>query len=846
MVFTNVTKQKCAKPRASRVLLSDSDSQDEVDDDVGDDDPPVPDLELKRLSDKKKQFMAKFKPASSALDKARKLPLYKRKPPMGQKGTFSVKGARKSDVSQATLRTRLIEFQGEHFTIRNARLFCECCSREVGSAKSSSLHHVSTKVHQVNKVKFAEATKGRARLEDALQQHYEAVAADGGKCIAGATMVPIQTQLFRAEALQEFLDAGVEVDKLDDLRGFLERHSGHTLSQSSKLVAQFLPALRIKEQAELRDEHKSMDGKPRLISCYFDESPYGGEVFNVITRQVNENLDVVILLIKCFFVKGTLANQEISSLVMQAVSTEMGISLLDVGAHHCDGVEANKTAFKSALSVACPYADLNLCLPHVGSNTGDAMDTPNLEKFLPLWNQLHSKSPRARSIWFEITGDNPMRKKKGKRWYITNDIIEKSLFPNWGNGNTLKWLRQCRTENVGLSFVSQLSAMVEKRATFTLLYIEIVTVSLCANDLKKRSRYLEGDTYEFLYTYQTLIDIRDSLKSVLSPDLKFECTKIAAQAPCRATNDVSTRESRDDRLDAIRALKTLAGVRCSILATYWKWQGAPPPKERFVGEFTRWAHKEDNQVYIMWEDRPGGSLENLLDFEDGANFLLDSKFAFSLEPYVDGRLAPTIPWLPTPWLLARTDLTDPLVIEARCDAIMAPAHAYFVDRVFNQRARFVARAKAARYFDPLFVKAEGATDLDITRLAQIKILKHPTIAPHYAAMGKELRRYLTLVSLIKPINEREEVKKDGTKVDTFNFKRWWQAVKQDLPHTFEVLRAVLLHAPNSCPPERVFSVLSNSFGAQQTNARGDYIELSLQRQFNNRARKQLVLGRQGD
>jgi len=47
--------------------------------------------------------------------------------------------------------------------------------------------------------------------------------------------------------------------------------------------------------------------------------------------------------------------------------------------------------------------------------------------------------------------------------------------------------------------------MAEKRATFTLLYIEIMMVSLCANDLKKRSRYLKGDKYEFIYTYQTLV-----------------------------------------------------------------------------------------------------------------------------------------------------------------------------------------------------------------------------------------------------------------------------------------------------------------------------------------------------
>ena len=47
-----------------------------------------------------------------------------------------------------------------------------------------------------------------------------------------------------------------------------------------------------------------------------------------------------------------------------------------------------------------------------------------------------------------------------------------------------------------------------------------------------------------------------------------------------------------------------------------------------------------------------------------------------------------------------------------------------------------------------------------------------------------------------------------------------------------VLRAVLANSPNSIPPERVFSILMD-------NSRADYIELSLQLQFNERSRKRV-------
>jgi len=52
-----------------------------------------------------------------------------------------------------------------------------------------------------------------------------------------------------------------------------------------------------------------------------------------------------------------------------------------------------------------------------------------------------------------------------------------------------------------------------------------------------------------------------------------------------------------------------------------------------------------------------------------------------------------------------------------------------------------------------------------------------------------------------------------------------------------VLRAVLTNSPNSIPPERVFSILNDSFDDDQDNSLADYIELSLQLQFNERSRK---------
>ena len=61
-------------------------------------------------------------------------------------------------------------------------------------------------------------------------------------------------------------------------------------------------------------------------------------------------------------------------------------------------------------------------------------------------------------------------------------------------------------------------------------------------------------------------------------------------------------------------------------------------------------------------------------------------------------------------------------------------------------------------------------------------------------------------------------------------------MKLELPHHYQVLRVVLLHSPNSCPPERLFSILNNTFDADLI-ALMDYMELELQLQFNNGTRE---------
>ena len=52
--------------------------------------------------------------------------------------------------------------------------------------------------------------------------------------------------------------------------------------------------------------------------------------------------------------------------------------------------------------------------------------------------------------------------------------------------------------------------------------------------------------------------------------------------------------------------------------------------------------------------------------------------------------------------------------------------------------------------------------------------------------------------------------------------------------TLHLCCAALTNAPNSCPPERLFSMFNATFGEDQKRSFGDYLELAMQSEYNKR------------
>ena len=98
-------------------------------------------------------------------------------------------------------------------------------------------------------------------------------------------------------------------------------------------------------------------------------------------------------------------------------------------------------------------------------------------------------------------------------------------------------------------------------------------------------------------------------------------------------------------------------------------------------------------------------------------------------------------------------------------------------------------------------------------------------------MKTEFMWYQTLTDSIKSFEGR----KDSKGKDTFDLSDWWKSNCATLPGFAYVLRAVLTNSLNSCPPECLFSIFDATYNDDQKSSHDDYIELSMQSQFNKRA-----------
>ena len=443
----------------------------------------------------------------------------------------------------------------------------------------------------------------------------------------------------------------------------------------------------------------------------------------------------------------------------------------------------------------------------------------------------------------------------GFRFFSDVDALEKSVLPNLHNGKMLQWAMECQRSECGDRSIAGILAILCNPRKRTILHLEAVALVYGCKTLQASSTFLEGDSYTFMQAYPRIMEAMNSLQHPLTEELMGELHMIAAKAPAPAATaapsiqDKIVGTTRDPRMMKLCAMPSIQGVRVSCSSTWW--QEAMDNNERRSGTIIGWAFQEC-KLSIDW-DKLGETIpqmsgvlvqETLLDQSNDTPFLLDPKFNFTLDRYSNGAsiIVPPLPVVAPVFVLSQQDLRSIEVLKAHVKRILAPCVTHY-QNLLATREEQLFRMKAAQICDPLFAKANPVTVEQINNLNVFRFAAHPILATNIEGMKNELSRYKAAVDAIPPVEQRlvskivtKQGKKTTMQVDTFNIAKWWQEQSGTLASFALVVRAICCQSSSSCSAERVFSILNDTFTEDQRNSRADYMELSLQLQYNNRGR----------
>ena len=147
--------------------------------------------------------------------------------------------------------TRVKQFPGECLAVRGGKLFCTACREELATKKSTVKAHVSTGDKHLKAKKRLESKAAKERdLREVLQAYDREVQPAG-------TTVSMDERVYRAKVVEQFLQAGIPIAKIDSLRGLLEENA-LKLTHSSHL-ADYIPPLLKREKQAIREEIQDKD-----------------------------------------------------------------------------------------------------------------------------------------------------------------------------------------------------------------------------------------------------------------------------------------------------------------------------------------------------------------------------------------------------------------------------------------------------------------------------------------------------------------------------------------------------------------------------------------------------------
>ena len=230
---------------------------------------------------------------------------------------------------------------------------CLLASYFVSSKKSV----INLTKHRNGKERLLRKCQNEKTIADALQCY------DSNFHPVGETL-PESTRVYRVKVVTSFLKAGVALVKLDDLRVLFEEN-GHSLTSSTHL-RQILPFILHEEMLRIK---KEISGKP--VSIIFDGTTHVTEAFAVVIRFW-DGWNVKQRLCGLKFMAKSLCGEEVARILVEFISTELGISSsLIIAAMH-DRASVNIVAMRTLSILYNNVFDVG-CYSHALDHVGERM-----------------------------------------------------------------------------------------------------------------------------------------------------------------------------------------------------------------------------------------------------------------------------------------------------------------------------------------------------------------------------------------------------------------------------------------------------------------------------------------
>ena len=141
---------------------------------------------------------------------------------------------------------RVKEFPGKCLRVRIGKLFCVACREELALKKGTIKNHIE------GGNKYLKAKEKLAQKDAKERDIAESLKAYDREVQPAGTSVAMEVRVYRAKVVEYFLQAGIPLAKIDELRGLLEKNA-FRLCHSSHL-ADYIPPILRNEKLAIRQE----------------------------------------------------------------------------------------------------------------------------------------------------------------------------------------------------------------------------------------------------------------------------------------------------------------------------------------------------------------------------------------------------------------------------------------------------------------------------------------------------------------------------------------------------------------------------------------------------------------